>query len=115
MVKDLPVIERCIEVTKRYRNNSATKEELDTALDTAWTFCMSSDDGGYFTWNAYSVARAFVCAVDPEVTALAVVAQFSARAVSCNGNYSIQTVLYTTKWDLYIEWLVEELRRYHST
>jgi len=83
----------CIRVAKLYRDGLATREELDKACLAAYT-----TPGGMAAYYAASTASAYHAAIAG--------AAYSAASAA----YSYKG----EKWNLYIEWLIEELCEYES-
>jgi len=86
--------EECIRISKLYRDGLATKEELNKAWDAAHATAAAA--------NAMAVVRAADCAASA-----ANAAYYAAAAAA--------TAARKEKWNLYIEWLIEELCNYEKS
>jgi len=91
--------EKCVRIAKLYRDGKATKEELDKVWLAAYYAASTSSAYYAATASAYSAAFAM--------------AAFAVHAAS-NAFDAAIAAAYKEKWNLYIEWLIEELCEYEK-
>ena len=94
-------------VARLYCDGKATGKELADAVDTLYTVANASTNAAYYV--AYAGIYAAVS------NAAAINAAYAADDAANAADYAARGITtYVTKWNLYINWLIEELCKYEG-
>jgi len=102
LTKGYPEAEECIRIAKLYRDGAATIKELSKA----WREVPCADAAYHAAFAAYyASAAAYYAGYHAAGVDLAAASAYYAAAIDTERE---------EKWDLYIEWLIEELCEYEQ-